>query len=181
MGLQSWTQLHFWATKKFVLPLTLSIWALLLEVVTWLCFSHVPLLTCENLNFLHNLSHFLGQLAPADLWRLFQAALTSEAEFLDYLTVRKFSQNCKYSCLKILYQLSRSLIYMRNRVFLALSVNKGYHSHQHLQPQPIVLTSPEGTQEGKDICHLAAIKLQSLPTVSPEEIPDMQTQDIGPR
>ena len=58
MGLQSWTQLRFWTTTKFVLPLTLSLWALLLEVVTWLCFSHVPLLTCEKLNFLHNLSHF---------------------------------------------------------------------------------------------------------------------------
>ena len=28
---------------------------------------------------------------------------------------------------------------------------------------------PEGTQEGKNTCHLAAIKLQSFPTKSPEE------------
>ena len=30
------------------------------------------------------------------------------------------------------------------------------------------LVSPEGTQEGKDTGHLAAIKLQSLPVVSPK-------------
>ena len=40
---------------------------------------------------------------------------------------------------------------------------------------------PEETQKENNICHLAAIKLQSLPTVSPEEIPELQTQDIGPR
>ena len=31
------------------------------------------------------------------------------------------------------------------------------------------LVSPEGTQEGKNTCHLAAIRLQTLPTVNPEE------------
>ena len=31
------------------------------------------------------------------------------------------------------------------------------------------LVSPEGTQEGKNICHLVAIRLQLLPTVIPEE------------
>ena len=36
------------------------------------------------------------------------------------------------------------------------------------------LESPEGTQEGKNTCHLAAIRLQPLPMVSPEE-----TQDVG--
>ena len=30
------------------------------------------------------------------------------------------------------------------------------------------LVTPEGTQEGKNTCHLAAIKLQSLPMVSPK-------------
>ena len=67
---------------------------------------------------------------------------------------------------------------LRNGIFPAISVNKGRHGHQVLDGE---LVSRKGTQEGKDICHLAAIKLQSLPTVSPEEIPDMQTQDIGPR
>ena len=37
------------------------------------------------------------------------------------------------------------------------------------------LMSPEGTQEGKNACHLAAISLQPLPTVSPEETQDMKT------
>ena len=66
---------------------------------------------------------------------------------------------------------------MRNSVSCHISK----HSHQHLQPQPKVLMSLGGTQEGKNICHLAAIRLQSRPTVSPEEIQDTQTQDIGPR
>ena len=34
-----------------------------------------------------------------------------------------------------------------------------------------VTVSPEGTQEGKNTCHLAAIRLQPLPMVSPEETP----------
>ena len=34
--------------------------------------------------------------------------------------------------------------------------------------------SPEGTQEGKNSCHLAAIRLQPLPTVSPEETQDLK-------
>ena len=41
--------------------------------------------------------------------------------------------------------------------------------------------SPEGTKEGKNTCHLAAIRLQPLPTVSPEETQDVKTQDTGPR
>ena len=43
------------------------------------------------------------------------------------------------------------------------------------------LMSPEGTQEGKNACHLAAISLQPLPTVSPEETQDVKTQDSGHR
>ena len=43
------------------------------------------------------------------------------------------------------------------------------------------LVSPEGTQEGKNTCHLAAIRLQPLPMVTPEETLDMKTQDTGPR
>ena len=38
----------------------------------------------------------------------------------------------------------------------------------------------EGTQEGKKTCHLATIRLQPLPMVSPEETQDMKTQDTGP-
>ena len=43
------------------------------------------------------------------------------------------------------------------------------------------LVSPEGTQEGKTTHHLVAIRLQPLPTVSPEEAQDVKTQDPGPR
>ena len=41
------------------------------------------------------------------------------------------------------------------------------------------LVSPEGTQEGKNTCHLAAIRLQPLPMVSPEGTQDVKTQDSG--
>ena len=43
------------------------------------------------------------------------------------------------------------------------------------------LVSPEGTQEGKNACCLAAIRLQPLPRVNLEEIQDVKTQDTGPR
>ena len=43
------------------------------------------------------------------------------------------------------------------------------------------LVSPEGTQEGKNTCHPATIRLQPLPRVSPEETQDVETQDTGPR
>ena len=43
------------------------------------------------------------------------------------------------------------------------------------------LVSPVETQEGKNICHLAAIRLQPYSTVSPEETQDMKTQDTGSR
>ena len=43
------------------------------------------------------------------------------------------------------------------------------------------LLSPEKSQEGKNTCHLAAIRLQPLPKVSPEETQDVKTQDTGPR
>ena len=62
-----------------------------------------------------------------------------------------------------------------NGTLPAISVNKGCHGRQRLQPSNV---SPERTQEGKNTCHLAAIRLQPLPTVSPE---DVKTQDAGPR
>ena len=71
---------------------------------------------------------------------------------------------------------------MINGIIPAISVNKGCHSHQRLQPPASgERVSPEGTQEGKNTCHLAAIRLQPLPTVSPEETWGMKTQDTGPR
>ena len=43
------------------------------------------------------------------------------------------------------------------------------------------LVSPEGTQEGKNSCHLVAIRPQPLPAVSPEDPQDVKIQDPGPR
>ena len=37
------------------------------------------------------------------------------------------------------------------------------------------LVSPEETQEGKNTCHLAVIRLYPLPAVSPEETQDVKT------
>ena len=68
-----------------------------------------------------------------------------------------------------------------NGILPAIIVNKGC-----LQFSEVAATvngelmSPEGTQEGKNTCHLATIRLQPLPTVSPEETQDMKTQDTGP-
>ena len=42
------------------------------------------------------------------------------------------------------------------------------------------LVSPEEIKEGKKTCHTAAIRLQQLPTVSPEKPQDMENQDSGP-
>ena len=67
---------------------------------------------------------------------------------------------------------------MRNEILPAISVNKGCHSHQQLQASNV---SPEGTQEGKNTCHLAAITLQPLPEVPPEETQDVKAQDTGLR
>ena len=41
------------------------------------------------------------------------------------------------------------------------------------------LVSPEGTQEGKNSCHLAAVRQQPLPMVSPEGAQDVKTQSPG--
>ena len=43
------------------------------------------------------------------------------------------------------------------------------------------LVSPKRTQEGKNTCRLAAIRLQPLPKVSPEETQAVKAQDTGPR
>ena len=37
------------------------------------------------------------------------------------------------------------------------------------------LVSPEGTQEGKNTCHLADIRQQLLPMLSPEDAQDVKT------
>ena len=58
---------------------------------------------------------------------------------------------------------------------------QGYHSHQQLQPssEPV---SPQGNQEEENICSLAAVRLQTLPKVSPEERKlRVWKQEAGPR
>ena len=52
---------------------------------------------------------------------------------------------------------------------------------RYCSPLPSELGSLEETQEGKNTCHLAAIRLQPLSMVNPEEISDVETQDIDPR
>ena len=70
---------------------------------------------------------------------------------------------------------------VRNGMFPVLSVNKdvtviGSCSHHSGEP-----VSPEETQDGKNTCPLAAIRMQPLPTLSPEETQDVETRDPGPR
>ena len=72
-----------------------------------------------------------------------------------------------------------SFRHLGNGIFPAIAVSKRCHSHQQLQPQPMV--SWWGHQEEKNTCHLAAIRLQPLPAVSLEETQVMATQDTGPR
>ena len=45
----------------------------------------------------------------------------------------------------------------------------------------VIAATEDGIQEGKNTCHLAAIRLQPLPVVSPEETQDVKTKDTGPR
>ena len=47
-----------------------------------------------------------------------------------------------------------------------------------LQHEPV---SPERTQEGKNTYHLADIRLQQLPKVSPEETQDVRILQTGSR
>ena len=97
---------------------------------------------------------------------------------------------------------------LRNGVFPAISVNKGRHSHQQLQPpwrvsevvstegtqggkntchpaalrqQVFSAVSPEGTQGGKNTRHPAALRWQVFPAVSPKGTQDVKAQDTGPR
>ena len=42
------------------------------------------------------------------------------------------------------------------------------------------LENPEESQGGKNTCHLAAIRLQPLPKVSPEKIPNVKNRVSAP-
>ena len=70
---------------------------------------------------------------------------------------------------------------MRNGIFPDRSVNKVCQSSAIAATANSELVSPEEIQEGKNTCHLAAIRVQPLPMVSPEETQDVKTQDTGPR
>ena len=64
---------------------------------------------------------------------------------------------------------------MRNGRLPVISVNKGYHSHQLLEPLPTVSWwALRELRKEKNTWHLVAIRLQPLPTVSPEETQDMR-------
>ena len=65
---------------------------------------------------------------------------------------------------------------MRNEIFPAISVNKGCHRHQQLQP-PWMVSWGVLRDLRKEYLHPAAIIQQPLPTVSPEETQHMKIQD----
>ena len=68
-----------------------------------------------------------------------------------------------------------------NGIFPAISRNKGCHSHQRLQPSKVSRWALRKLRAEKNTCHPAAIRLQPLPAMSPEETRDVKTQDTGPR
>ena len=66
-------------------------------------------------------------------------------------------------------------------MFPVLSVNREVtviSSCGHYSGEPV---SPADTQDGNNTCPLAAIRLQPLLTLSPEETQDVETRDPGPR
>ena len=58
---------------------------------------------------------------------------------------------------------------LRNGIFPAISLNKDVTVTSNCSHTDSESVSPEGTQEGKNTCLLAAIRLQSLPMVGSEE------------
>ena len=71
----------------------------------------------------------------------------------------------------------------RNGILPVISLNKGCQSKSSViaATEDGELMSLEETREKKNICHLAAIRLQPLPMLSPKETQDVRTLDIGPR
>ena len=68
-----------------------------------------------------------------------------------------------------------------NGIFPAISVNKGCHSRQRLQPSNVSQWALRKLRAEKNTRHLAAVRLQPLPAVSAEETQGVKTQDTGPR
>ena len=56
-----------------------------------------------------------------------------------------------------------------NGIFPAISIHKECQSHQRLQPSNMSQWALRKLRAEKNICYLAAIRLQPLPAVSPEE------------
>ena len=80
------------------------------------------------------------------------------------------------------YSLSWKIKFLRNGVFAAILVKKRMSQSPEIAvTMDDELVCPEETQEGKNTCHSAVIRLHPLPTVSPEETQDVKTQDPGPR
>ena len=98
-------------------------------------------------------------------------------DWLDLLAVQgTLKSKCK------LYE-DRDLIFLiplRDGLFPALSVNKTITVISHYSP-PMGAGEPGESQEGKNTCHPAAIKLQTFPMVTPEETQDVKIQDTGLR
>ena len=73
----------------------------------------------------------------------------------------------------------------------SISVYEGHHSVQQLQPLSMASLwalrelgkgrTPAIQRPSGNACHPAAFRLQPLPTVSPQETQDVETQDTGPR
>ena len=64
--------------------------------------------------------------------------------------------------------------YSDEKYNIACHINKQRMS-QSLAVAVTSQVNPEGTQEGKNTCHLAAIRQQTLPMVNPEETLGMKT------
>ena len=74
------------------------------------------------------------------------------------------------------------MIVLRNGILPGISINKGHHNHQRLQPLPMVnWYLLRECKEEENTCHQAAIRLQPLPTVSPEGAQDVKKQGYLPQ
>ena len=71
----------------------------------------------------------------------------------------------------------------RNGIVPVLSLNKGCQSKSSViaATEDGELMSLEETQEKKNICHLAAIRLQPLPMLSPKETQDVEDTGYWPQ
>ena len=72
-------------------------------------------------------------------------------------------------------------IALRTGIFPAISVIKMAQSPVIAATKDSKLVSPEGTQQGKNTCHLPAIRLQPLSMVSSEETQDVKTLGHWPQ